>query len=416
MRSWLLTGVLVLGGVSLILDVAPDARVLQTAVRGYPLVLLAAVVGLAWRFERSRLAWAAVLIGAVRAALALVPAAHWADMFSATTVLVPLTIAGLLFARDRALGTPRGLMQLVLVLGVPAVGVALVLARIPALDAPLWLLRVRPVAGDVLALSRPAMLAFLVAAAVACVLVVRRRRAEEAGLLLLLVPLLLMLESGAQGPARGAWLLACGAVLALAVVESAFAIAYRDELTGVPSRRALSSALRRVRTPYAIAVVDIDHFKKVNDRYGHETGDQVLRMVASRLARVRGGRVYRSGGEEFTMLFPGMDGAKAYERVDDMRRSIQDASFRLRSSDRPKRKPRRRSKRAGTPANGASSTPSAKALAVTVSAGVAAAGTRDTDPGLVVAAADRALYTAKRAGRNRTAGAGSRGPRPTVAR
>lgn len=411
MRYWLLTGVLVLAGVSVLLDVAPDAPLLLKAVRGYPLVLLAAVVGLAWRFERSRLAWAAVLVAAVRAALAFVPAAQWADMFAATTVLVPLTIAGLMLARDRPVATPRGLAQLALVLGIPAVGVALVAARMPAFDGPLWLLRMRPVAGDVLALSRPAMLAFLAAAVVGCVLVARRRRATEAGLLLVLVPLLLMLEAGAAGPARGAWLLASGAVLALAVVESAFALAYYDELTGLPSRRALSSAMGRLRAPYAIAVVDIDHFKQVNDRHGHETGDQVLRMVASRLARVRDGRVYRSGGEEFTLLFAGLDGAEARERVEEVRRSIQDASFRLRSSDRPKRKPRRSRRSRSTASSGEAGglASGARVLAITVSAGVAAAGARDADPGLIAAAADRALYTAKRAGRNRTAGAGARG-------
>ena len=65
-------------------------------------------------------------------------------------------------------------------------------------------------------------------------------------------------------------------------------MAYHDELTGLPGRRALNEALLRVGSRYAVAMVDVDHFKHFNDAYGHEVGDQVLRMVAAQLDR--GGR------------------------------------------------------------------------------------------------------------------------------
>src|SRR5260221_309408 len=65
--------------------------------------------------------------------------------------------------------------------------------------------------------------------------------------------------------------------------------AYQDELSRLASRRAFNDALLRLKHPYAIAAVDIDHFKRINDNFGHDTGDQVLRLVASRLSRVSGG-------------------------------------------------------------------------------------------------------------------------------
>jgi len=100
----------------------------------------------------------------------------------------------------------------------------------------------------------------------------------------------------------------CGSCVLAAgsIVETSYLLAYHDELTTLPSRRAFHDALLRLEAPYSIAMVDIDHFKRCNDTYGHDTGDQVLRMVASRLARVSGGgQAYRCGGEEFAILFSG---------------------------------------------------------------------------------------------------------------
>ena len=83
-------------------------------------------------------------------------------------------------------------------------------------------------------------------------------------------------------------------------------MAYDDELTGLPARRALNEALTRLRGVYTVAMVDIDHFKRFNDEHGHDVGDQLLRMVGARVGEVRGGgRAFRYGGEEFAVLFPG---------------------------------------------------------------------------------------------------------------
>jgi len=77
----------------------------------------------------------------------------------------------------------------------------------------------------------------------------------------------------------------------------------------LPSRRALIERLPSLGRRYTVAMVDVDHFKNFNDTYGHDAGDQVLRMVASRLGEVSGGgTAFRYGGEEFTILFPGKGG------------------------------------------------------------------------------------------------------------
>src|SRR5439155_5008307 len=99
-----------------------------------------------------------------------------------------------------------------------------------------------------------------------------------------------------------------GAAIGIAIIERSHWIAYHDELTGLPGRRAFNEALAGLGSVYSIAIVDVDHFKKFNDNFGHETGDQVLRKVAALLSRVNGGgTAFRCGGEEFAIIFPDRD-------------------------------------------------------------------------------------------------------------
>src|SRR5258708_12981696 len=82
-------------------------------------------------------------------------------------------------------------------------------------------------------------------------------------------------------------------------------------------------------------MLDVDHFKKFNDTYGHDSGDHALRMVASKLAHVSGGgRAYRYGGEEFAVVFPGKSLAEAAVAMDKLRRVIEHASFVARAKTR----------------------------------------------------------------------------------
>lgn len=179
-----------------------------------------------------------------------------------------------------------------------------------------------------------------------------------------------------------------GIIIILAVIEAAYAMAFRDELTGLPARRALSSTLLGLGRCYTIAMVDIDFFKKFNDTYGHDVGDQVLRMVASYLERVGGGgRSFRYGGEEFTIVFSGKDAEEAIPHLEKLREDIAKARFTLRGNSRPK-KVRGKGKKISN------------SVAVTVSIGAAMPGGDRTKPADVIKAADKALYRAKKKGRN----------------
>jgi diguanylate cyclase (GGDEF)-like protein len=158
-------------------------------------------------------------------------------------------------------------------------------------------------------------------------------------------------------------------------------LAMTDSLTGIPNRRALMelaehAMARRGAAPMTLMMIDVDHFKRINDTWGHPTGDAVLRQVARLLAgRLRGGDVLgRYGGEEFCVLAPDTDHDGARTLAESLREII---SYKTLSIEN-------------------------ESIQVTVSVGVAccrADSLRDLKD--LLAEADAALYAAKEAGRNR---------------
>ncbi|MBD9482884.1 GGDEF domain-containing protein [Pseudomonas sp. PDM14] len=178
-----------------------------------------------------------------------------------------------------------------------------------------------------------------------------------------------------------------------AVAHEAYQMAFRDELTGLPGRRALNDRLERLGRSYVIAMADVDHFKQFNDTHGHDVGDQVLRLVASQLRKVGGGgKAYRYGGEEFTLVFPGKDLADCRPHLEAVRQAIEGYSLQLRDKQsRPKDDRQGRQQRRTT---------AAASVSVTISIGVAEREAHQRNADEVIRAADKALYSAKRAGRN----------------
>ncbi|KAI2693912.1 MULTISPECIES: GGDEF domain-containing protein [unclassified Pseudomonas] len=181
-------------------------------------------------------------------------------------------------------------------------------------------------------------------------------------------------------------------MIAAAVAHEAYQMAFRDELTGLPGRRALNERMQRLGRNYVLAMSDVDHFKKFNDTHGHDVGDQVLRLVASKLSKIGGGgRAYRYGGEEFALVFAGKTLEECLPHLEVIRASIATYNIHLRNQDnRPQDDQQGRQRRAGS---------SASSVSVTVSIGVADRLEQRT-PEQVLKSADEALYSAKGAGRN----------------
>lgn len=183
------------------------------------------------------------------------------------------------------------------------------------------------------------------------------------------------------------------ATLGALVVTDAYSVAYRDALTGIPNRRALTQMQRTLGRHYAIAMGDVDHFKSFNDTWGHETGDQVLKLVARVLSQHRMPvKVFRYGGEEFTLVFRGMTADQATPLLNTLRERVAAYPLTVRKPGRPA------SERKGKRQRGQPSP--AKQVSVTLSFGVTDASKGDASADAALQRADKALYKAKQAGRN----------------
>jgi diguanylate cyclase len=171
--------------------------------------------------------------------------------------------------------------------------------------------------------------------------------------------------------------------------------ANRDPLTGLYNRRYLDSTLerelarcKREGQPLSLVLIDLDHFKQINDTYGHQAGDEVLKQLADMLnAQARAADVAcRYGGEEFLLLLPDMPQDIALERVEQWRATfaamtIAFGEFRMQA---------------------------------TLSIGIATYPGHGTSPTELIRRADRALYQAKTAGRNRVVLSGTETPVPSA--
>ncbi len=397
--AWFVPPLLALAGIGL-------AGPLSTALPGEPAAAalaaapyaLALVFGfLALRLNHATLLAAGILVVACHAAMRhdLGPLGlATADAAVVLAVLMPLSMIGLYTAGE---GWGSGGLLKLLLLPVLAAALALLL-RLPAAAALLRLALLPAVARWRLPLAAPLLLLCYYG------LVVSLRReitiVEHAAAWFLL-PLYWMLGFAAAGRPVGrvaaAPIVACSSLLVLLFViyRLYWQRVYLDELTGVRNRRAFEERMRSLRLRYTLAMVDVDHFKSFNDKWGHAEGDNVLRRVARHLDEESGGVVYRYGGEEFAVLYLKEDAAAAAAALERMRERLAIMPFRIRKAERPRgERPRLMRPRARWRKDSVSAK-------VTVSVGVASAARGLRRPQDVLERADEALYRAKREGRDR---------------
>jgi len=184
-----------------------------------------------------------------------------------------------------------------------------------------------------------------------------------------------------------------GVLLIINLTGSLLNIGFRDELTQIGNRRALRQAAKALRGPYSVAMVDADYFKKINDQFGHDLGDQALRVIASLLTKTaEGAKPFRYGGEEFCLLFKSKSKQEVLQTLEQIRLAIANYDMVVRNKKQRPKKPQQGEKRRGASKRSGE-------LRLTVSIGVANGdGSRDFEQ--VLKQADRALYRAKAKGRN----------------
>ena len=358
----------------------------------FPFTVVAAALLLGWRFNRSRLVFATALLG-LTAYLLLrgIDTPRDRVFFNALTFLLPINLALVALLPERGTLTTAGLLRWVL-LAIQIVIVVFLAQRFAPQALAFLTTRVVPTRFTAWTpLRQPAIIAFLIIGVLLVMAWMREPQSPVRGYFYGLIAVFAALSWRAEGPGQELWLATAGLILVVAVIEASYLMAYRDGLTELPGRRALNEALPRLSGQFTVAMVDIDHFKRFNDTYGHDAGDHVLRLVAARLAHASGGgTAYRYGGEEFALVFPGKGQDECLPHLQELRETVETSRFTMRRRFRPRIKPkadRGRKSRQG--------------IVITVSIGVAERNHRHASPDQVVQAADKALYRAKEAGRNR---------------
>ena len=315
------------------------------------------------------------------------------ETYQALVLLLPANFALLAVMRERGLFSTAGRLRFIFLAG-------------QALFV-YWLFRynfieILPfIAGNVpllpflhsLLVPAPAVVAgglcFILTAAVA----IHRQTPVESSLLGALTTLFIASNWLNNSEIHSAFCSAGAGIVTLGILRDSYNMAFRDDLTGLPSRRSLNETLHGLGKRYTVAMLDVDHFKKFNDTYGHDVGDQVLKMVARKMMDIKGGgKAYRYGGEEFTILFPGCRSAETIVHLEELRKTIAGYKLSLRSEERPQKQRLGKELRGKRQENAQAS--------VTISIGVAERNESLTSTEEVMKAADKALYKAKNRGRN----------------
>jgi diguanylate cyclase (GGDEF)-like protein len=383
--------------------VLPHAEALPDGIRTWiPWGVLAVGAVLAAAFSRGRVFFALCTL-----ALAYLGARQWMTaglagwparaVYTAMCVFVPVNLALFTIFRERGIFNGHGGNKALLVI-MQVIVVAWIGLEHQSVPADLV---AQPLLADWLAGGTPIPHAGVILLGTAFAVVLGKALLWRSPIDVAVAGALYAFGAAVDGATRpdtfAIYLLAAALILTIGMLQDSYRMAFRDELTGLPSRRALGDRMLGLGRRFTIAMLDVDHFKKFNDTHGHDVGDQVLRMVASKMRDVGGGgRPYRYGGEEFTIVFPGKGIDDALPYLEALRGRIADYRMAIRAPDRPKRTKtgkRRRASPAGKP----------RAVSVTVSIGVAQHSERLDTPEKVILSADKALYRAKKAGRNRVA-------------
>lgn len=375
----------------------PRPELLSTFLPLWPYVVVALGAALGWRFQRPRLLLTLLLLTLSQPEIVSILAPVFTPFALASiSVLLPINLLWLAFSPERHLFSVANLVRLMFIF---CQGGAIWLAHHFYGEQSWLILKINPLQGPVFDLIPPfifasirplAIVVFLVTFFCFILALCWRPTMERGAQVWMLVSV--VLSQRTTGDEALFYSTTAALILIVALLESSHSMAFRDELTGLRSRRALNEHLQCLSGCYTLAMVDIDHFKQVNDTHGHDIGDQVLKMVSSCLAKVKGGgKAFRYGGEEFTLVFSGKNREEVLPHLERLRTTIEGSVFSLRSTPRPKKKPKKVTRQKAR----------SQTLQVTVSMGVAEHHERKQSAEKVVKQADTALYKAKHSGRNR---------------
>jgi diguanylate cyclase (GGDEF)-like protein len=358
-----------------------------------PFVLLVLSFILGYRFNRSLIIYSALLFILVYGYFIFSPPLNAQQQLltvNSLSIFLALNVTLLCFYSERGIFTAIGLSRFIFIFA-QAAGLSWLIYH----KQPQWQALVTQIVFPALEvklafLTQPAILSILLSIILISSSYLTRANPFRSAIFVSMFLLIYALSLPVKEIINQSVLLSYALILPLlTLVSESYRMAFMDDLTNLPGRRALNETMNKLGSNYVLAMLDVDHFKKFNDTYGHDAGDDVLQLLGARLKGVTGGgKPFRYGGEEFTIVFFGAALADVKEHLEDLREAVASKKFALRKQER--RKGIKQSKK----------NKDQRHVTVTISIGYAEKNNKNSTPAAVLKASDKALYRAKKKGRN----------------
>ena len=370
---------------------------LQQPIAALPYIVLTFGLIFSWYFASSRMILSLLVLALADRALVLFPstdadqAALSQTIVAITAFLVPLNLLAFSILKEDSLTTLRGVMRVLLVLVQPFMLLWLCLPDQHDLASSFTREYIPSLYTEWTPIPQPAVFAFATALLLHFIRFALHRDPLEGGAIWALVAIFVAYHTSRYGWQPTNFFMAGGLILFVTLLQSFYQQTYRDELTGIPGRLAYEEAIGQLGKRFSVAVISIDQLTQYANIHGKSVSEQILKLVAPRVyTACSGGQIFRTTGEELTVLFPGKSTTEALSTLETVRKTTEAISLFLRGRDRVWDKQR------GTQKAGSRD----RALPITLSIGVAEKVSDSATLTLVIKSAYRALYEAKGAGGN----------------
>jgi diguanylate cyclase (GGDEF)-like protein len=370
---------------------------LQQPIAALPYIVLTFGLVFGWYFASSRMILSLLVLALADRAMVLFPstdaeqAALSQTIVAITAFLVPLNLLAFSIFKEDSLTTLRGLTRILFVLVQPFLLFWLCLPDQHDLASSFTREYVPSLYTEWTPIPQPALFALATALLLHFIRFALRRDPLEGGAIWALVAIFVAYHTSRYGWQPTNFFMAGGLILFVTLFQSFYQQTYRDELTGIPGRLAYEEAVGQLGNRFSVAVISIDQLTQYANIHGKSVSQQILKLVAPRVhAACSGGQIFRTTGEELTVLFPGKSTTEAMSTLETVRKTIGTINLILRGRDRVWQKERVTQKTGSRD----------RALPITLSIGVAEKVSDSATLTLVIKSAYRALYEAKGAGGN----------------
>jgi len=370
---------------------------LQQPIAALPYIVLTFGLIFGWYFASSRMILSLLVLALADRALVLFPSTDAGQtavsqtVIAITAFLVPLNLLAFSIFKEDSLSTLRGVMRVVLVLAQPFLLLWLCLPDQHDLASSFTREYVPSLYMEWTPIPQPALFVFAIAFLLHIIRFVLHRDPLEGGTIWALGAIFVAYHTTRYGWKPTNFFMAAGLILFVTLLQSFYQRTYRDELTGIPGRLAYDEAITQLGKRFSVAVISIDQLTQYANIHGKSVSEQILKLVAPRVQTAcADGQVFRTTGEDLTVLFPGKSTTETLGTLETVRKTIGAISVLLRGRDRVWEKEREAQKTGSRD----------QALPVTLSIGVAERVDDSATLTLVIKSAYRGLYEAKGVGGN----------------